>query len=251
MHAFCSQKGLDHKHVVALIHGTSQVWMAAERSHGGRKTVAAANSGLYALLTKSLIKLKELMPNVDSRSASSLLHSFAKLRLNPDTLVPDSVDSLAHQLMEDLECTSGHSYASTLCACVDLRLNPCRGEMLLEMVRSLSSADMSSFVPQDVTNITYGLAKLPAHKPSPQLLDALCSRLLEQLLSDKMRPNPQDISIFAWSLQQLKHVPSAALAEAMLSRMLECCYDDKHIAHRLLPQQISNFLLAYAVLRLA
>ena len=61
------------------------------------------------------------------------------------------------------------------------------------------------------------------------------------------RPNAQEVANFAWALQRFKDVPSPAVSAAMLSRMLGLCVIAGQQPNS---QDISNFLLAYAELRI-
>ena len=117
-----------------------------------------------------LTNLRQLLPTTTCREISSILWSFAKMNLNPDDLVPGSVDSLAQQFVHDMDTANHQHYASLTLACANLQLDPCKGTVHQAIMQRLSTTDMSSFDAQAVSNITYSLAKMPMTDPSPRLL---------------------------------------------------------------------------------
>ena len=245
-----SQTHLSHRHLSAILHGLVQICMSAERVFGNWQRLQAADLELEPFLFRVLHQLQNVIPSVTSRNASSILWSFAKLRINPDSLLPGIVDSVAQQFIHKQGHATDQCYANLMLATSELQLNPCKGQMLQVVVQGLSNTNLSAFTPQAISNITYAFARLPTVTGTLQLLERLCACFLHKLQSDVQRqqPNSQDVANFAWALHKLRHEPSATLAAALLQRMQTLC---NLYGQWPLPYHISSFLLACADLRVA
>ena len=247
-HFDATQGKLDYRHVSGALYGTARIWMSAQQNRHSVYARGHADQDLQDFLGRMLSWLQLVLPRIGSREASSIFWCFARLAIDPDTLVPGIVDSLAQQFINDQRNATGQSYASILLSCADLQLDPCKGELLQSVLQGLAHSDMSKFSNQALANIAYSCAKTPSINPTSQLLDALCRSFYTCMLAHPpyARPKPQAISNFAWALQKLKHAPSPNLAAAMLGRMLELCQQKEQ---QPTVQAISNFLLACAELR--
>lgn len=245
---YAKQKTLDYMHISAILHGTARVCQSAAAVYSNWLPQEGVEQ-LHAFLSRQLVMLQQVMPDVRCRQASSIFWAFGRLHINPDDLVPGTVDALAQQFLADIASARGQSYASLLSACLELRLDP-RGRVLPRVLQHLSNTDISAFNFQELANITHSLAKLPADKPTFELLDDLCNALLQKIQSNdaRERPDAQAISSFAWALQKLKHEPTTDVAAGMLGHMLYLC--NGHKRQQPTSQAISNLLLAWAMLRL-
>jgi len=202
---------------------------------------------MHAFLTKMFQRLQPLLPVVAARQAANMLWSSAKLRLNPDALVPGMTDSLARQFMVDMDAAIGQHFANVLVACAKLQLSPCQGGLFKAILNRLETADLSKFEPQNVANTLHSLATIPAAAPSVEVLDALCQRfgvLLKRRQAAEL-PDAHNIANTMWALSKLKHDPSDELAMSMVGRMVAlCCLPGQQPK----PQEVSNVLLACAEL---
>lgn len=244
-----SQNSLNYVHMSAILYGYAQIHMAAEAASRSFKLRQEPELSSQAFLSRMLVTVQQILPTVGSREASSILWSFAKIGLHPNSLVIGIVDGLAARFVVDIQSAKGQSYSSIMLACNELRLDPCNGNAMPAILDSLSRANLSAFSAQATANIVYCLAKVPRLQPTLELLDALCSSFLHALQThDKRQPaSPQALAHFVKSLQQLRYQPSATLLEALLSKMLDFCQDQ--VDQAVYPREISNFLLAYADLR--
>jgi len=183
-----------------------------------------ARHHMLAFLTKMLLRLQPLMPEVEARQAANILWSLAKLGMKPDVLVPGMTDSLAPQFITNTDVATGQGFGNVLTA-----------------------ANVSSFNAQAVANILHSLATLPAAAPSNKVLDALCKRFGALLKSRQAAelPNAQSIANTVWALSELKYAPADELAMSMVGRMVTLC---RLPGQQPTAQAICNALLACAEL---
>ncbi len=206
-----------------------------------------ARHHMLAFLTKMLLRLQPLMPEVEARQAANILWSLAKLGMKPDVLVPGMTDSLAPQFITNTDVATGQGFGNVLVACAKLQLNPCQGELVKAICARLTAANVSSFNAQAVANILHSLATLPAAAPSNKVLDALCKRFGALLKSRQAAelPNAQSIANTVWALSELKYAPADELAMSMVGRMVTLC---RLPGQQPTAQAICNALLACAEL---
>ena len=122
-----SQEHLNHIHISAILYGTAQIFLADKRHHDKNFSVDVYGPSFRAFLSRMLTIMLELLLAATCRATSSILWSFAKLNLNPDELVPGSVDSLAERFVHEMDTASDQAYAHFASACVKLQLDPCKG----------------------------------------------------------------------------------------------------------------------------
>ena len=242
-----SKKQLKSKHISAAVYGTAKVWTVAQASHSGWYSEQQADQKLRSFMVRMLHRLEPLLPTVSARQAANLLWSSARLRLNPDALVPGMTDGLAQEFIFDVDAATAQELANVLVACAKLQLSPCHGGLLKEILNRLTTADLSNFEPQHVAKTLHSLATLPAAAPSIDVLDAFCQHFGALL---KSRPaaellDAQSIATTMWALSKLKHAPSDELAMSMVGRMVALC---DMPGQQPAPQAISNVLLACAEL---
>ena len=176
---YAKQKRLDYMHISAILHGTARIYHSAAVVHSNWLPQEGVEQ-LHAFLSRQLVMLQQVMPDVRCRQASSIFWAFGRLHINPDKLVPGTVDGLAQQFLADIKSARGQSYASLLSACLELRLDP-RGRVLPRVLQHLSNTDMSTFNFQEIANITHSLAKLPADKPTPEMIDEVDFETVDDL----------------------------------------------------------------------
>ena len=240
---------LDHIHISTILYGTATVIVSIDEECKDQQLPKHAQQELEAFLRFMLDRLQLVLPDIKARGASGILWSFAKIGINPDTLVPGTVDKVAQQYTCHIKTAVGTSYASLLWACAELNLNPCQGQLLQKALGQLERAELSQYKAHELANIVYSLAKMPTVQPSISLLNGLCRCFLKQLLSsvEDQQPTAQGVANFVWALQKLKYLPIPQLTSAMLARMLRLCQDTAQ--QRPTSQNIANFLLGCAVLR--
>lgn len=252
MSQLCHQldNGLDHMHMNALFHGTAKVWLTAMDSCHQQVIQQQLRQHLVAFLLPAVMHLRRVLPEVDARGVSSMFWSFAKMQVNPNTLVPGTLDGLAQQFVEDIDSANDQSHATLLLACVHLKVNPCKGALLQAILQQVNIMNMRLFSARHLANILYSVAKLPSAQPTAQLLDNLCDGFRVKMHEPSVyrQPNAQDIANFVWALSELKHVPPNSLTSAMISQMLCLCCGLKQ--QRPNAQGTSNFLYGLANLRL-
>ena len=197
-----SKKQLKSKHISAAVYGTAKVWTVAQASHSGWYSEQQADQKLRSFMVRMLHRLEPLLPTVSARQAANLLWSSARLRLNPDALVPGMTDSLAREFIVDMDAAIGQEHSNVLVACAKLQLSPCQGGLFQAILNQLATADLSTFGPQAMANTFHSLATLPAATPSVEVLDVLCQRL-GALLSNSQAAKPPDAQHIAntmWGL---------------------------------------------------
>ena len=220
---------LDDMHINAMLHGTAKVWLTFKASCRDHEKQQQMHTNMKAILTAALTLLQPAIFNVGTRGVSSMFWSFAKLSINPDILLPGTVNGLTQRFIQEIHTANDQSYATLLMACVELRLNPLNGKLVQAICLKLPSMDLSQFSGRHLANIVYSLVVLPSTQPmSATLLDQLCEGFLQQLQScnGHLQPNSanaQDLANFAWALSEVWHVPSESLAKLMMDRMLQLC----------------------------
>lgn len=239
---------LDPKHISGALYGTARIWQAIQTNPSQRaQHDQHAQQDLEAFLLRMLLRLQRVMPQAGTRIASNAFWVFAQLGVNPDSLSPGVVDALGLRFMSDIHAATGQSVSSTMLACVDLQLNPCQGQLLKTMQTHLETASMAIWDGQSLSSTAFALAKLRA-QPSAQLMDRICACFLGVLKSPvtAKHVNGQDVSSFAWALQDFKHMPSGKLLQVMLFKMVYLCKSQKH---QPAPVDTSLMLFTCAVLR--
>ncbi len=194
-----------------------------------------------------LERLQPLLPAVRAPAAASLVLSLAKLRLNPDALVPGITDSLGQRFMVDMDAASGHDLASVLMACAKLQLSPCEGALRKVILARMAVADSSSLGSQQVANRLHSMAMTTAATSPIQLIDSLCKRfgvLLKSCQADEL-PSVQSIATTISALNKLRFAPANELAMSMVGRMVSLCHTSEQ---QPAPQLVSSFLFACAEL---
>ena len=138
-----------------------------------------------------------VLQDVGRRECSSILWSFARLGLDPDSLMPGTTHGLGQRFMADSHNATDQSYASLLLAYADLQLSPCKGQLLRWSVDPLSTLDMSGFSSQPLANIANSLTRLPQDQPSSQLLDRLYACVVRKLqaVHKQQQPKAQELAI--------------------------------------------------------
>lgn len=222
--------------------------MAARQNPQYHRQASKVYGELRAFLRRMLQRLRSVLSEYDSRSISNAFWSFAKLKFNPDNLLPGTLDCLAERYIQTMHTASGQSHSSTLLACVELNLGYCSGKLIQAILQHLQHTDMSDYSAQALSNITYSLALLPAAQPTVSTLDELCHEFQQLLLSpfQDQRPTAQGVANLAWALQELKYAPAPKLASDMTRRMIVLC---SFPGQQPKSQEISSFLLACGELR--
>ncbi len=147
-----SEKQLNSIHISAIVHGATKLWAAVAARHSGQDGEQPAEQKLRDFIVRMLERLQPLLPAVRAPAAAGLLWSSAKLRLNPDALVPGTTDGLGQRFMVDIDAASGHDAASVLMACAKLHLSPCEGALRKAILARMAVADSSSLDSQQVAN---------------------------------------------------------------------------------------------------
>ena len=232
MHSFCSewQPYLNHVHINAILHGAAQISIAEKKSRSKQPRPPEYDAAVQAFLLSMLRGLQHMMPTVTSRASSSILWSFARLKRNPDDLLPGTVDALGQRFLRDMDTAIGHTHSSLFLACADLKLYPCQGQLLQEVMQHLRTANTSSFATQALANIMHNLARLQLLDPPNDLVVKLSNSFLKkmQLPDPKERPTSQELANVAWSLAKL---PSAAPSAQMLTVLCDS-FLDQMLSHR-------------------
>ena len=240
-----SEKQLNSIHISAIVHGTNKLWAAAGARHSGLCGEQQAEQKLRDFIVRMLERLQPLLPAVRAPAAAGVLWSSAKLRLNPDALVPGITDSLGQRFMVDMDTASLHNMAHVLMACAKLHLSPCQGALQKAILARMAVADSSSLDGQQVANRLHSLAMITAAAPSIQLIESLCKRFGTLLTSRQAveLPNAQSIVTTISALNKLRFAPADELAMSMVGRMVALCHMP---GQQPAPQVVSNFLLACA-----
>lgn len=168
-HFAASERRLSYQHISAALYGTAHVWTAAQSRHGPR-LLDQLRPELGAFLTKMLARVQRVLPKMDCRGVSSECWSFAKLGINPYSLLPGITNRLAERYIEDIGASNGQDHANMLLACAELRLDPCHGSLFEAILLRLRQTELAKCNSQDLANILHNVAKLPTAQPSSQFL---------------------------------------------------------------------------------
>ena len=236
----------DYTHFTQAIYGTAQVWRAAMAIPSFRSQHSEAHRELSLHMKSMLTKLVPLWGMQRSRHAASIIWACSKLNINPDALVPGTVDALSQRFMQDLQTCSDRSYATFLTGVFELKVDPLNGVLLPAIAHKLGKTDMMRWSAQSLSVILFHLVKL-GHAEG-FAINTICHHYRRRLQSPiaAHKPDAGGIANFAWSLQKIKHLPRPELITAMLNRMCQICTSE---AYMVKTQHISKFLLACAELR--
>ena len=248
----CQSSGqrLSYQQINAVFNGAAKVWMSAQHENSSWSQQQQLDQDLHGFLRTMLHRLHLGLPQMDCRGASNILWAFSRMQVNPDELLPGTVNGLAHRFVKDIDSANGHSYASFMLACARLKLNPLQGQMFPILMDHLRRRDLSDLNSQAAANIIYSLAKASVVPPAMHLLHKLHNRFLVLFdsTSPDTLPSAQEVANFAWAMSELKYHPSREIAAAMKARMLELC---QHSEDQPKATEISSFLHACAQLRVS
>ena len=250
MHSFCSewQAYLNHVHINAILHGAAQISIAEKKSRSKQPRPPEYDATMEAFLLSMLRGLQHMMPSVTSRASSSILWSFARLKRNPEDLLPGTVDALGQRFLRDMDTAIGHTHSSLFLACADLQIYPCQGQLLQQVMQRLRTTDTSSFATQALANIMHNLARLPLLDPPTELLGKLSNSFLKKMQSPDptQRPTSKELANVTWSLAKLPSAaPSAQLLAVLCDSFLEQMLSPRS-RERPKAQELANFYWALA-----
>ena len=256
-------KGSELPHVNEVseaLFGAAKMYSVAHstRNPGARASPKpSVDAETRAFVQELLTLLQPLSAHAEAKNISNLFWAWAKLGIDPDSLVPGTVERFSQQLLPKLEGAHGQTYACVLLALDQLQINPLNGQLLQQTLRRINPATVNKWDGTLLAKVTYSLAKLMAFDPNTRVCDALCSAFRAQLIDSgtRKRPTAFSISTFSWAISKMRHAPAGSdqespdLLSIMMTRMIGCCRQVASGPQKPSSQCISNFLLACAVLR--
>ena len=250
---------LDYISLSAIITATAKLWTSAQANSSFKPNADMLDFEMKHLYCSILLQLKPMLPDAKAQAVSNILWSSAKIRLNPDALVPGMTDALAAKVLQLTREDVRRQPNAQDCA-IFLRALATLGHDPSD--QSLTDAVCDHFAmlikhhdeskrpsAQNCANFMWAVATL-GHEPADQsLADAVCDRfaMLIKHSDESKRPNAGGAANVMWALGRMKHAPADGVASAILERLTTLCDLPGQAPN---PQSLSNTLFACAVLRL-
>ncbi|DBB06787.1 TPA: hypothetical protein ACH3X3_009452 [Trebouxia sp. C0006] len=226
---------LDYISLSAIITATAKLWTSAQANSSFKPNADMLDFEMKHLYCSILLQLKPMLPDAKAQAVSNILWSSAKIRLNPDALVPGMTDALAAKVLqltrEDVRRQpNAQDCAIFLWALATLGHDPSDQSLtdaVCDHFAMLIKHHDESKRPsaQNCANFMWAVATL-GHEPADQsLADAVCDRfaMLIKHSDESKRPNAGGAANVMWALGRMKHAPADGVASAILERLTTLC----------------------------